>query len=63
VIVVVNLDPLAAQEGICLLPVSTGLPPAYRVRDLLGETDWTWHIGRNYVRLEPGQSHLLRIHR
>jgi starch synthase (maltosyl-transferring) len=63
VIVVVNLDPLAAQEGVCLVPVSTGLPPAYRVRDLLAATDWTWHIGRNYVRLEPGRSHLLRIHR
>ena len=63
VIVVVNLDPRAAQEGVCLVPVSTALPPAYRVRDLLAATDWTWHIGRNYVRLEPGQSHLLRIHR
>jgi starch synthase (maltosyl-transferring) len=63
VIVVVNLDALAAQEGVCLIPVSSGLPPAYRVRDLLAATDWTWHIGRNYVRLEPGQSHLLRIHR
>jgi starch synthase (maltosyl-transferring) len=63
VIVVVNLDPLAAQEGVCLVPVSSGLPPAYRVRDLLAATDWTWHIGRNYVRLEPGQRHLLKIHR
>ena len=61
VIVVVNLDPFATQEGVCVLPVSTGLPPAYRVRDLLAGGDWTWHIGRNYVRLEPGQAHLLRI--
>jgi starch synthase (maltosyl-transferring) len=61
VIVVVNLDPATTQEGICLLPVSTGLPPAYRVRDLLGGDDWTWHIGRNYVKLPPGGSHVLRI--
>ena len=61
VLTVVNLDPFATQEGVCLLPVSTGLPPAYRVRDLLAQKDWTWHIGRNYVRLEPGESHLLRI--
>jgi starch synthase (maltosyl-transferring) len=61
VITVVNLDPFAAQEGVCLLPVSTGLPPAYRVRDLLGADDWTWHIGRNFVRLEPGQAHLLKV--
>jgi len=61
VIVVVNLDPFATREGVCLLPVSTGLPPAYRVHDLLDDADWTWHIGRNYVRLAPGKSHVLRI--
>ena len=67
VIVVVNLDPFTTREGVCILPVSTGLPPAYRVHDLLvdGEAgkdaDWTWHIGRNYVRLAPGRSHVLRI--
>jgi starch synthase (maltosyl-transferring) len=61
VIVVVNLDPRAAQEGVCVLPVATGLPPAYRVRDLLGDGDWTWHVGRNYVRLAPGKRHVLRV--
>ena len=67
VVVVVNLDPFAAQEGVCVLPASTGLPPAYRVHDLLvgadvvDDGDWTWRIGRNYVRLEPGRSHVLRI--
>jgi starch synthase (maltosyl-transferring) len=60
-ICVVNLDPSSPQEGVCILPVSTGLPPAYRVRDLLAGETWTWHIGRNYVRLEPGRSHILRI--
>ena len=59
----VNLDPFSAQEGVCILPVATGLPPAYRVHDLLAkdDADWTWHIGRNYVRLAPGKSHVLRI--
>jgi starch synthase (maltosyl-transferring) len=61
VVVVANLDPFATQEGVCLLPVATGLPPTYRVRDLLAANDWTWHIGRNYVRLEPGQAHVLRV--
>ena len=63
VVVVVNLDPSATQEGVCILPASTGLPPAYRVHDLLAgdDADWTWHIGRNYVRLAPGGSHVLRI--
>ncbi|HZR94637.1 MAG TPA: alpha-1,4-glucan--maltose-1-phosphate maltosyltransferase [Gaiellaceae bacterium] len=61
VITVVNLDPFATHEGICQIPVSTGLPPTYRVRDLLAGDDWNWHIGRNYVRLEPGRSHVLRV--
>ena len=61
VVTVVNLDPAAAQVGVCILPVSTGLPPAYPVRDLLSDETWTWRIGRNYVKLAPGQSHVLRI--
>jgi starch synthase (maltosyl-transferring) len=61
VVTVVNLDPRATQVGVCVLPVSTGLPPAYPVRDLLTDESWTWRIGRNYVKLAPGQSHLLRI--
>ncbi len=61
VVIVVNLDPAATQVGVCVLPVSTGLPPAYPVRDLLSGEKWTWRIGRNYVKLGPGKSHLLRI--
>jgi starch synthase (maltosyl-transferring) len=61
VIVVVNLDPAAARQGVCILPVSTGLPPAYRVRDLVSDDEWTWHIGRNFVELPPGRSHVLRV--
>ena len=56
-----NLDPAATQVGVCVAPVSTGLPPAYPVRDLLRDENWTWRIGRNYVKLGPGQSHVLRI--
>jgi starch synthase (maltosyl-transferring) len=61
VVTVVNLDPRTAREGVCVVPVSTGLPPAYPVRDLLTDDTWTWRIGRNYVKLGPGQSHVLRI--
>jgi starch synthase (maltosyl-transferring) len=61
VVCVVNLDPRAPQEGVCILPVSTGVPPAYPVRDLLSAAAYTWHVGRNYVKLEPGKSHVLRI--
>jgi starch synthase (maltosyl-transferring) len=61
VVTVVNLDPAATQVGTCIMPVSTGVPPAYPVRDLLLDATWTWRIGRNYVKLGPGQSHVLRI--
>jgi starch synthase (maltosyl-transferring) len=61
VVCVVNLDPRAGQEGVCILPVSTGVPPAYPVRDLLADETYTWHVGRNYVKLAPGGSHVLRI--
>jgi starch synthase (maltosyl-transferring) len=61
VIVVVNLDPFAAQEGVCVVPAGSGLAPAYAVQDLLAGEEFTWHIGRNYVRLGPGKSHLLRL--
>ncbi|MBV8066177.1 MAG: alpha-1,4-glucan--maltose-1-phosphate maltosyltransferase [Actinobacteria bacterium] len=63
VIVVVNLDPAGTQRGVCIVPVATGLPPAYRVRDLLAGEEWTWHIGRNFVELAPGKSHVLKVAR
>jgi hypothetical protein len=44
-----------------VLPASTGLAPTYRVRDLLADQEWSWHIGRNYVRLPPGKAHVMRI--
>jgi starch synthase (maltosyl-transferring) len=61
VIVVVNLDPSSTQRGVCILPVATGLPPAYRVLDLLAGEEWMWSLGRNYVELAPGKSHVLRV--
>jgi hypothetical protein len=33
------------------------------VRDIVGESEWTWHLGRNYVRLPPGQAHVLVVRR
>jgi starch synthase (maltosyl-transferring) len=60
VITVVNLDPLSAQEGIVVVTAAYGLPPAVHVQDLLGGETYTWHTGRNYVGLGPGQSHILR---
>ena len=63
VLVVVNLDPRHPQEGVAVIPAALGLPPAFTVRDLLADEDHAWRIGRNYVRLEPGQSHVLHLRR
>ena len=61
VICVVNLDPFAEQEGSCVIPVSLGFPPAFDARELLTDASFTWRAGRNYVKLGPGGSHLLKV--
>jgi starch synthase (maltosyl-transferring) len=61
VICVVNLDPFIEQEGSCVIPVSLGLPPAFDARELLTGESFTWRAGRNYVKLGPGKSHLLKV--
>ena len=63
ILCVVNLDAEQPREGVAIVPAALGLPPTFRVRDLLDDTLYTWHVGRNYVRLEPGtrQAHLLRV--
>jgi starch synthase (maltosyl-transferring) len=61
VLVCVNLDPRAEHEGVVTVPVWLGLSPAYRATELLSEREFQWRIGRNYVRLGPGQSHVLRV--
>ena len=63
VIACVNLDPAAPHEGVVVIPPELGLPGVFEVSDLLGELTFTWRVGRNYVRLEPGvqQAHLLRV--
>jgi starch synthase (maltosyl-transferring) len=59
-IVVVNLDPHHPQEGAALVPAHLGLPPAFAAHDLLSDERWDWRIGHNFVRLDPGQSHIIR---
>jgi starch synthase (maltosyl-transferring) len=63
VIVVVNIDPARAQEGLAIVPAAYGLPPSFTVRDLLGGDSFPWRIGRNYVRLGPGKCHVLEVER
>jgi starch synthase (maltosyl-transferring) len=61
VLVCVNLDARAEREGVVVVPVSLGLPPAYAASELLTGDDFHWRIGRNFVRLGPGKAHVLRV--
>jgi starch synthase (maltosyl-transferring) len=63
VVVTVNLDPVEPHDGLAIVPASLGLPPTFPVHDLLTDERFSWQIGRNYVRLDPGQSHILRVER
>jgi starch synthase (maltosyl-transferring) len=60
-VVCVNLDPRAQQEGVAIVPVSLGLPPAFAASELLSGEEFHWRSGRNFLRLGPGQSHILRV--
>jgi starch synthase (maltosyl-transferring) len=61
VVCCVNLDAANAQEGVVVVPVGLGTAPAFHVEDLLSGTRHGWRLGRNYVRLEPGQSHVMAV--
>jgi starch synthase (maltosyl-transferring) len=63
VVVCVNLDTGAAQEGLVVVPAWLGLPPAFAVEDLLTGEAYDWRIGPNYVRLDPRErvAHVLRV--
>ena len=63
VLVCVNLDPSSTQEGLAVVPASLGLPPSFPVHELQSDERFHWQIGRNYVRLRAGQSHLLKVER
>jgi starch synthase (maltosyl-transferring) len=60
-IVCVNLDPRAPQEGVTVVPVSLGLPPGFAASELLSGEKFHWRSGRNSLRLGPGRSHILRV--
>ena len=58
-VVVVNLDPQAAREGLVSVPPELGLPGRFPVADLLAGGSFTWFAGGSYVGLGPGQAHVL----
>jgi starch synthase (maltosyl-transferring) len=63
VVIAVNLDPHNTQEGVVNVPAWLGTAPAFKVRDLLDDQLYDWSIGRNYLRLAPGQrmAHVMRV--
>ncbi|HZT92318.1 MAG TPA: alpha-1,4-glucan--maltose-1-phosphate maltosyltransferase [Gaiellaceae bacterium] len=61
VVVVVNIDPFNRQEGVCVIPVALGYPPAFDAHELLTDTTFTWRAGRNYVALDRGKSHVVKV--
>lgn len=68
ILVVANLDPHQAQEGLVHLPLDDlGLPSdrPYVVEDLLTDERYSWRGTDNYVKLAPSKMpvHILRLHR
>jgi starch synthase (maltosyl-transferring) len=62
VLVVVNLDPYAVHDGVCVLPLALGLGEQVPVVDALRGEGYDWGT-RNYVRLGPGQAHVMEVQR
>jgi starch synthase (maltosyl-transferring) len=60
-IVCVNLDYVASREGLVAVPRDLGLPSSFAVQDLLNDETYAWRTGGNYVRLAPGQAHVLHV--
>jgi starch synthase (maltosyl-transferring) len=68
ILVVANLDPHQAQEGLVSLPLDALELPTDRpfiVEDLLSEEYYSWRGYDNYVKLAPSQMpvHILRLYR
>ena len=61
VICVVNIDPYAEREGVCVIPVALGFPPVLEAHELLSGQPFTWRAGRNYVKLAAGQAHIVKV--
>ena len=63
VLCVVLLDTAGPRESVCTVPDDLGLPPSFTVEDLLTGERWGWHLGRNYVRLDPAErvAHILAV--
>ncbi len=62
VLAIVNLDPFAIHEGVCVVPPELGLHEPYDIVDALTGERYAW-CARNYVRLGPGKAHVMTVAR
>ena len=67
ILVVVNLDPHQAHEGLVQLPLEAlDLPTSepFHVEDLLSGAHYTWQGTQNYVKLAPNETpaHIFRLY-
>jgi starch synthase (maltosyl-transferring) len=66
VVSVVNLDPRYTHSGWLDLDIDAlGVEPgtAYEMHDLISNERYTWTGRRNFIRLDPGMGHVLRLRR
>ncbi|MGH3065371.1 MAG: alpha-1,4-glucan--maltose-1-phosphate maltosyltransferase [Gaiellaceae bacterium] len=61
VVMCVNLDPEAEQSGAIEVPAGLGVPESFAVADLLSGERYRWTLGKNFVSLAAGGSHVLRV--
>jgi starch synthase (maltosyl-transferring) len=64
IVMVVNLDPRYVQSGWLDLDIDVlGIEPGagYAMHDLVSGGRYTWHGRRNFIRLDPGMGHVLRL--
>jgi starch synthase (maltosyl-transferring) len=61
IVVVVNIDPRTAQEGVADVPVEAGLPSVFHVRDAVSEQEFDWVTGPQLRAPGPGDAHVLEV--
>jgi starch synthase (maltosyl-transferring) len=63
IVVVINLDPFVAHDGLVYLDLPGLDVGRYEMHDLLGGERYEWHGRHNYIRLDPLQSpaHVFRL--
>ena len=49
------------MTGADVVPALLGTAPVFVVEDLMTGAHYDWRIGANYVRLDAGAAHVLRV--